>query len=65
MKIGFLPALALLLIGLKLGHVIAWSWFFVLAPLWLMAPLLIIAVVFLLVVAIANEAAKKPTRRRW
>ena len=34
MKIGFLPALALLFIGLKLGSVIDWSWWLVLLPLW-------------------------------
>ena len=34
MKIGFLSLLALLFIGLKLGNVIAWSWVWVLAPIW-------------------------------
>lgn len=33
--IGFLPLLAVLFIGLKLGGVIAWSWWWVLAPLWI------------------------------
>jgi len=33
--VGFLGLLALLFIGLKLGHVIAWSWWWVLAPLWI------------------------------
>lgn len=37
--VGFLPLLALLFIGLKLGGVINWSWLWVLAPLW--APLAI------------------------
>ncbi len=32
--IGFTSLLTLLFIGLKLGGVIAWSWFFVLSPLW-------------------------------
>lgn len=36
---GFLGLLALLFIGLKLGGVIAWSWLWVLAPLWI--PLLV------------------------
>lgn len=35
MKIGFLPALALLFIGLKLCNVIAWPWWLVLMPLWI------------------------------
>lgn len=34
MKIGFLGALSLLFIGLKLGGVISWSWLWVLSPLW-------------------------------
>lgn len=32
--IGFLGALQALFIGLKLCNVIAWSWLWVLAPLW-------------------------------
>jgi len=35
--IGFFGLLALLFIGLKLGGVIGWSWWLVLAPIW--APL--------------------------
>lgn len=30
----FFPLLALLFIGLKLGGAITWSWWWVLAPLW-------------------------------
>jgi len=33
MKMGFLPLLALLFIGLKLTGYIAWSWFWVLSPI--------------------------------
>jgi hypothetical protein len=33
--IGFLGALCLLFIGLKLGNVIDWSWWWVLSPMWL------------------------------
>jgi hypothetical protein len=33
--VGFFGILAVLFIGLKLGGVIAWSWWWVLAPLWL------------------------------
>lgn len=32
--VGFLGLLAILFIGLKLGNVITWSWWWVLAPLW-------------------------------
>lgn len=35
MKIGFTGLLTLLFIGLKLGGAIAWSWVWVLSPLWI------------------------------
>lgn len=35
MKFGFLPALTLLFIGLKLTHYIDWSWWYVTMPSWL------------------------------
>lgn len=43
MKIGFLGLLAILFIGLKLTGYVAWSWLWVLAPIWI-GPALIIAV---------------------
>jgi len=33
--VGFLGLLTLLFIGLKLGNVIDWSWWWVMAPLWI------------------------------
>lgn len=33
--IGFLGALTILFIALKLTHIIDWSWWWVLAPLWI------------------------------
>jgi hypothetical protein len=39
MRIGFLGALAILFIALKLCGVVAWSWLWVLAPLWIPAAL--------------------------
>ena len=50
----FSGLLALLFIGLKLGHVIAWPWVWVLAPLWI--PLLLVAL-YLLVVSIGLTVA--------
>ena len=41
--IGFYSLLAILFIGLKLGGVIAWSWLWVLSPLWI--PLAIVLVI--------------------
>jgi hypothetical protein len=43
MKITFPMLLGLLFIGLKLGHVIVWSWWLVLLPLYLV-PVLLLAV---------------------
>lgn len=40
----FLAMLTILFIGLKLCEVIAWSWWWVLAPLWI--PLAFMAVLF-------------------
>lgn len=40
--VGFPGLLAVLFIGLKLGHVIHWSWWWVLAPLWITAILVAI-----------------------
>lgn len=37
--IGFLPLLCLLFVGLKLTGYVAWSWWWVLAPLWIPASL--------------------------
>lgn len=38
--IGFGSLLAALFIGLKLGHIIAWPWLWVLSPLWI--PLVVV-----------------------
>ncbi len=40
--IGFFGALTLLFIGLKLGSVIAWSWWWVLSPLWIPAAIVVV-----------------------
>lgn len=41
--IGFLGALTILFIGLRLGGAIGWSWWWVLSPMWL--PMVIAVVV--------------------
>lgn len=57
--IGFFGLLAILFIGLKLGNVIDWSWWWVLAPLWGPFVAVFVAVAVTLVfVAIANIARK-------
>ena len=46
MNIGFSGLLTILFVGLKLTNVIAWSWLWVLSPLW------ISIIIFIIVVAI-------------
>ena len=60
MKIGFWGLLTLLFIGLKLTDYIAWSWLWVLAPIWIQALLFIIvwAVIFTFDIHPKNGKAK-------
>lgn len=47
--IGFLPLLAIAFIVLKLTNVIAWSWWWVLSPIWIpLAAGLIVAIIALI-----------------
>lgn len=54
--IGFSGLLGLLLIALKLTHVIAWSWVWVLAPFWLPMVVLLVLALFVLIVALVCAA---------
>ena len=47
--IGFAGALTVLFIGLKLAHIIDWSWWWVLSPIWISAA---IVFVFLAIIGI-------------
>lgn len=47
--IGFAEALTLLLIGLKLGKVISWSWLWVLSPLWISFALLFVIAIIIVI----------------
>ena len=54
--IGFLGALAILFIGLKLGDVIQWSWWWVLSPIWLPVAIFVSAfVVFVLLMSVFHK----------
>ena len=44
--IGFVGLLTILFIGLKLTGFISWSWWWVLAPLWI-APLILLVIVLI------------------
>lgn len=57
--IGFAGALTLLFIGLKLGHVIDWSWWWVLSPLWIGAAVVGVILVIVLLGAVIVAAVKR------
>jgi hypothetical protein len=59
MRIGFLPLLAVTFIVLRLCEVITWSWWWVLAPIWI--PLLITALASMVfgVICFAVEQEKR------
>lgn len=54
MRIGFLSLLTVLFIGLKLTNYIAWSWVWVLSPLWIGAALALL----LIFIAVAIQVDK-------
>lgn len=54
--IGFLGLLAIVFITLKLTGYIAWSWWWVLAPLW--APAAVVLAIFLIIFIIAAIIGK-------
>ena len=55
--IGFFGLLAIVFITLKLTGYIAWSWWWVLAPLW--APVIFALVFFLVIVIVAMIVDKR------
>ena len=48
--VGFFSLLTILFIGLKLGGLITWSWFFVLAPI--LIPFIIVSGIMLLALVV-------------
>ena len=56
---GFVGLLAIVFIVLKLTGVIAWSWLWVLAPIWISALLSILIIALMILIA----AAASPGRR--
>ena len=67
--VSFLGLLAVLFIGLKLGAVIDWSWWWVLAPLW--APWAVLLTIFLGggfligVIALTEHLLARRRQRLW
>lgn len=57
MQVGFFSLLFLLFLGLKLGGLIAWSWLWVTAPIWMPIIFGIIFLIFLVIFVVANEVS--------
>ena len=54
--IGFLGVLTIAFIVLKLCHVIEWSWWWVLSPIWIpLSVLVLILIVFLIFISIKKK----------
>ena len=53
--IGFLGLLAIVFIVLRLCNVIAWSWWWVLAPIWIPVAIAIIVLLFFVILAAILE----------
>ena len=56
--ISFTGALTVLFIGLKLTHVINWSWWWVLSPIWISFLIVITFLIIFLLFAIIIEKTK-------
>lgn len=63
MKIGFLGALQLLFIGLKLARQIDWGWGYVLIPVWIWLALLSLIGLLAVGIAAIEQAEKRKLRR--
>lgn len=53
--IGFTGVLAILFIALKLLGKIAWSWWWVLSPIWISFAILIVVLLLILLVALVRS----------
>lgn len=56
--VGFGGLLAILFIGLKLGHVIDWPWVWVLAPIWGIFAVVILCIIVYIFVSACLEMLK-------
>jgi len=56
--VGFLGLLTILFIGLKLGNVITWSWWWVLSPIWITILAAIAIVVLVLCFQLIREFSR-------
>ena len=64
--LGFFSLLTIVFIVLKLCDVIAWSWVWVLAPIWIPTAIIIIAILIYLICVMINTAIKnKKKGKKW
>ena len=56
--ISFTGALTVLFVGLKLTHVINWSWWWVLSPIWISFLIVLVLMIIFLLFAIIIEKTK-------
>ena len=59
-EIGFAGLLTIVFITLKLCNVIAWSWWWVLSPIWISAGLFIGILLIVAIIAVLVQVFKKP-----
>jgi hypothetical protein len=57
--IGFMGALGLLFIGLKLGHVIRWPWWAVTLPLWGGLALFLAGAIVVVLIALVSSSSRR------
>jgi uncharacterized membrane protein YhaH (DUF805 family) len=61
--IGFAGLLAIVFITLKLLHKVAWSWWWVLSPLWIGAAFAVLVLVVIVLLALVTSRGGKRARR--
>ena len=57
--IGFLGALTILFIALKLTHVIDWSWWWVLSPIWIPVAVVLGIIAIVAIIMLIVKVVKK------
>lgn len=57
--IGFFGLLTIVFITLKLCHVIDWSWWWVLSPVWITVAIAFVASIALIVLTVCGESKKR------
>lgn len=62
--IGFVGALTIVFIVLKLLGVIDWSWFWVLSPIWITASVVLGILIIVVVVILISDHMKEKRRKR-